>query len=142
VARPSRFDPGTGTFTYDPTTARFFQQLPNGAVATDSFTYSITDGQGRFSTATVTLAVEGRNNAPVLHIVPQATNILNPALREQQRLRYSGARGEIQQWLAHWLDGHRPDLWRLVRSHARWPRRCRRRAADGGGKWQQRALAQ
>ena len=49
-------------FTYDPNGA--FDSLAAGAMATDSFTYSISDGSGT-DTATVTIAINGANDAPI-----------------------------------------------------------------------------
>ena len=52
-----------GTVTYDPATA--FQSLGADEVGADSFTYRITDPDGLASTATVRVAVAGRNDAPI-----------------------------------------------------------------------------
>lgn len=46
-----------GTFAYDPNGA--FNALNDGETATDSFTYQVSDGNGGFDTATVTLTIEG-----------------------------------------------------------------------------------
>ena len=54
---------GDGMYSYDPNGA--FQGLDGGETATDSFTYTISDGQGGTSTATVTVTVWGANDAPV-----------------------------------------------------------------------------
>jgi len=52
-----------GTYDYDPNGQ--FEDLAAGESGTDSFTYQITDGQGGVSEATVTLTVEGVNDAPI-----------------------------------------------------------------------------
>ncbi len=52
-----------GTYDYDPNGQ--FEDLAAGESGTDSFTYQITDGQGGVSDATVTLTVEGVNDAPI-----------------------------------------------------------------------------
>lgn len=54
-----------GSYVYDPNGA--FDGLAGGATATDSFSYTITDGQGGNDTATVTITVTGvvSNHAPV-----------------------------------------------------------------------------
>lgn len=54
-----------GTYVYDPNGA--FDGLADGATTTDSFTYTVTDGQGGNDTATVTITVTGvfSNHAPV-----------------------------------------------------------------------------
>jgi VCBS repeat-containing protein len=54
-----------GTVSYD--AGAIFADLDNGETATDSFTYSITDGNGHVSTATATVTITGvtQNEAPV-----------------------------------------------------------------------------
>jgi choice-of-anchor C domain-containing protein len=49
---------------YDPTGAAALQGLAEGETATDSFTYVVSDGNGGTDSATVTLGVVGRNDAP------------------------------------------------------------------------------
>ncbi|MGN7439056.1 MAG: beta strand repeat-containing protein [Alcanivorax sp.] len=56
------FDAGGNTLTY---TATGFESLAAGETATDSFAYSITDGNGGRDTATVTLTIVGQNDGPV-----------------------------------------------------------------------------
>ena len=51
---------GDGTFTYDP--AGTFETLPAGSSHTDRFTYTVDDGNGGTSTATVTLTINGQND--------------------------------------------------------------------------------
>ncbi len=51
-----------GTFTYDPNGQ--FEYLAVGESATDTFTYTVTDGNGGFDTATVTILIIGVNDAP------------------------------------------------------------------------------
>jgi len=53
----------TGEFSYDPNGA--FEDLAVGASTTDSFTYTISDGNGGTDTATVTVTIDGANDAPV-----------------------------------------------------------------------------
>lgn len=53
-----------GTYGYDPHSA--FNGLALGQTASDTFTYQISDGQGGFSTATVTITINGQNDAPVI----------------------------------------------------------------------------
>jgi VCBS repeat-containing protein len=53
---------GDGTFDYDPNGQ--FDQLAFGQQATDSFTYTVTDGNGGFDTATVTITVVGPPPTP------------------------------------------------------------------------------
>ena len=52
-----------GSYTYDPNGA--FESQGDGEQATDSFTYTIEDGQGGETTATATVTVNGLNDAPV-----------------------------------------------------------------------------
>lgn len=49
---------------YDPGSR--FDDLAEGEVATDSFTYTVDDGKGGSDTATVTVTITGSNDAPVL----------------------------------------------------------------------------
>ena len=56
-------DNGDGTFDYDPNGA--FESLGAGDSATDSFFYTVSDGDGGTDTAMVTIAVDGANDGPV-----------------------------------------------------------------------------
>ncbi|MEQ9481247.1 Ig-like domain-containing protein [Coleofasciculus sp. F4-SAH-05] len=56
-------DNGDGTFTYDPTGNLDF--LYAGTTTTDSFIYTVNDGNGGTDTATVSVLVTGINDAPV-----------------------------------------------------------------------------
>ncbi|MBD3646272.1 MAG: tandem-95 repeat protein, partial [Pseudomonadales bacterium] len=56
-------DNGDGTYTYDPNGQ--FSALTTGDTATDSFTYSVTDGHGSTATATVTITISGANRLPL-----------------------------------------------------------------------------
>jgi predicted outer membrane repeat protein len=56
-------DNGDGTFTYDPTGNLDF--LYAGTTTTDSFIYTVNDGNGGTDTATVSVMVTGINDAPV-----------------------------------------------------------------------------
>ncbi|MCA9198923.1 MAG: tandem-95 repeat protein [Planctomycetales bacterium] len=51
-----------GTFNYDPNGQ--FDSLPAGEFASDTFAYTITDGNGEFDSADVTVSVIGRNDNP------------------------------------------------------------------------------
>ncbi|MEL6586284.1 MAG: lamin tail domain-containing protein, partial [Pseudomonadota bacterium] len=53
-----------GDVSYDP--GALFASLGAGDTATDSFAYTVADGQGGTSTATVTVRITGTNDAPVL----------------------------------------------------------------------------
>ena len=50
---------------YDPSASAALGALGDGTVQTDSFTYTVSDGNGGVGTATVTLTVEGLTHAPV-----------------------------------------------------------------------------
>jgi VCBS repeat-containing protein len=52
-----------GSFTYDPNGQ--FEYLQTGSSATDSFTYTVSDGKGGTDTATVTITIDGVNDPPV-----------------------------------------------------------------------------
>jgi len=54
-----------GTFTYDPTGIASVQALPTGQSLQDTFTYRATDGTAQSNQATVTVTVDGRNDAPI-----------------------------------------------------------------------------
>ncbi|MDH3719819.1 MAG: cadherin-like domain-containing protein, partial [Planctomycetota bacterium] len=64
-------DNGNGTFTYDPNGA--FDYLEAGQTATDTFSYTIDDGNGGTDTATVTIRIDGANDAPVAN--PDAAGV-------------------------------------------------------------------
>ena len=51
-----------GTLSYDPGNA--YESLAVGETATDSFTYTVSDGEGGFATGTVTVTVNGANDGP------------------------------------------------------------------------------
>ncbi|MDX8355418.1 tandem-95 repeat protein [Cognatiyoonia sp. IB215182] len=55
-----------GTIRYDPTGADAVQALTDGQILTDTFTYTVEDSHGGESTATVSVVVQGRNEAPVV----------------------------------------------------------------------------
>ncbi|WP_153772288.1 Ig-like domain-containing protein, partial [Labrenzia sp. CE80] len=52
-----------GTFSYDPNGA--FEYLGAGESATDTFSYTVDDGNGGTATETVTVTITGQNDAPV-----------------------------------------------------------------------------
>ncbi len=54
-----------GTVTYDPRAAAALQALGAGEALTDSFTYTVVDAGGLTATATASVTVAGRNDAPV-----------------------------------------------------------------------------
>jgi VCBS repeat-containing protein len=56
-------DNGDGTFDYDPNGA--YDWLGTGEQADDSFTYTVSDGNGGFDSATVTITISGVNDAPL-----------------------------------------------------------------------------
>ncbi len=54
-----------GQLLYNPVVSNVLQNLAVGDTLTDSFSYQITDTHGATATATVTVVVDGRNDAPV-----------------------------------------------------------------------------
>ncbi|MEH2158523.1 beta strand repeat-containing protein [Nostoc sp.] len=54
----------SGTFVYNPNGR--FESLPVGATATNSFNYTISDGNGGTDTATVTVTISGVNDAAII----------------------------------------------------------------------------
>jgi len=65
-------DNGDGTFTYDPNGQ--FENLAQGESATDSFNYTVGDGNGGSDTATVTVTISGVNDAPTSTAISDQTN--------------------------------------------------------------------
>jgi VCBS repeat-containing protein len=63
-----------GSFTYDPDGQ--FEYLQAGNATTDSFTYTISDGNGGNDTATVTITINGVNDPPVA-VADNATTLEN-----------------------------------------------------------------
>jgi VCBS repeat-containing protein len=55
---------GDGTFGYDPNGA--FDRLNDGETATDTFSYTLSDGNGGTSVATVTLTITGISDDPIV----------------------------------------------------------------------------
>jgi len=53
-----------GSYTFDP--AGQFDDLPAGQTRQTSITYTISDGEGGFDTATLTVTVQGTNDVPVV----------------------------------------------------------------------------
>ncbi len=64
-------DNGDGTFGYNPSGA--FESLGVGDSATDSFAYTVSDGNGGSDTATVTINIASVNDAPVITSANSAT---------------------------------------------------------------------
>jgi VCBS repeat-containing protein len=81
-----------GTYAYDPRTASGLQALNNGQVATDSFGYTIADGNGGTSSATVSIDVSG-----VTEAAPQGNRIL-PSIAPETDLDYV-IRFENGEWM-------------------------------------------
>ncbi|MVO14524.1 hypothetical protein GO984_01765 [Rhodobacteraceae bacterium CY05] len=52
--------------TYDPTSSSVLDEMAQGETLEDSFTYTVSDGNGGFDTATVTLTVSGVDDPPIL----------------------------------------------------------------------------
>jgi len=59
-------DNGDGTFSYDPNGQ--FDALADGESATDTFTYTVNDGNGGVVTETVTITITGTNDVPVIDV--------------------------------------------------------------------------
>ncbi|MDT8424103.1 MAG: Ig-like domain-containing protein, partial [Desulfuromonadales bacterium] len=74
----SVIDNGDGTFFYDPNGQ--FEQLADGATASDTFTYTVNDGNGGVSTANVNITITGQNDAPVALDVNQTVNEDGPGI--------------------------------------------------------------
>ena len=61
-----------GTFSYDPNGQ--FESLAVGETASDTFTYTVDDGNGGTSTATVTITINGQNDDPIANAVSGSVN--------------------------------------------------------------------
>ena len=62
-----------GILTYDPTTSAQLQALRVGLNLTDTFTYTVSDGNGGTSVGSVTMTVTGANDIPLA--LPDAANV-------------------------------------------------------------------
>ncbi|MGI9275750.1 MAG: VCBS domain-containing protein [Endozoicomonas sp.] len=71
----------TGAYTYDP--GLEFQYLAQGDTEDVTFSYRVTDAQGDYSTATITINVTGVNDAPTL-----ATALTAQSVNEAQTFSY------------------------------------------------------
>jgi VCBS repeat-containing protein len=67
-----------GSFTYDPKGQ--FEYLQAGNSTTDSFTYTVSDGNGGTDTATVTITINGVNDPPVAVNNSAVTNEGTPVI--------------------------------------------------------------
>jgi VCBS repeat-containing protein len=67
-----------GSYDYDPNGS--FEGLQNGESATDSFSYTVSDGQGGSDTATATITINGVNDAPVANDDGNSTDEANVAI--------------------------------------------------------------
>ena len=64
-----------------------FDDLPQGASASESFSYKVSDGNGGFATSQVSVAITGDNDAPVSNpdayaVTEGASVVVNPALND------------------------------------------------------------
>ncbi|MBX9256283.1 cadherin-like domain-containing protein [Desmonostoc muscorum CCALA 125] len=79
-----------GSFVYNPNGR--FESLPVGATATNSFNYTISDGNGGTDTATVNVTISGVNDAPIISnpVTPSVTeDTSTPDLTSRVTLRIS-----------------------------------------------------
>ena len=76
------------TISYDPAGA--YDHLADGETATDTITYTVDDGRGGTDTATLTVTIEGRNDAPVLTLPASATTPGTPVPRGPARTEPGG----------------------------------------------------
>lgn len=87
-----------GTVRYDPNSA--FDTLAAGETATDSFTYSVGDGNGGTSQATVTVTINGvggsgGQNGGQLTLAPQLPNSLAPGQAGTAVIDYANATANL-----------------------------------------------
>ncbi|SFL26782.1 VCBS repeat-containing protein, partial [Pseudovibrio ascidiaceicola] len=69
-----------GKFRYDPNGQ--FEQLAVGETATDTFTYTVDDGNGGIVTKTATVTINGANDAPIVSDIVTSTSEDNSVLIE------------------------------------------------------------
>ena len=69
-----------GSYTFEPNGE--FEDLDVGETAETTITYQISDGEGGFDTATVTITVTGENDAPII-VDPNDPNNPNPVIPAQ-----------------------------------------------------------
>ena len=69
-----------GTYNFEPNGE--FEGLDEGETATTTVTYTISDGEGGFDTATVTVTIIGQNDAPII-VNPEDPNDENPSIPDQ-----------------------------------------------------------
>ena len=70
------FDAVTGEISYDSTSTAAVQALLEGETINDSFTYTVSDGNGGTDTAVVTIVVQGANEAPVVSFSTETSNVV------------------------------------------------------------------
>jgi VCBS repeat-containing protein len=63
-----------GGYTYDPRTSPTLQALTTGQSVVDTFTYTVSDGLGGFATNTVSITVNGGNDAPAVALTSPTNN--------------------------------------------------------------------
>ena len=69
-----------GSYTFDSNGE--FESLDVGEMAETTIAYQVSDGEGGFDTATVTITVMGENDAPIV-VNPNDPNDLNPIIPNQ-----------------------------------------------------------
>ena len=77
---------GDGTYSFDPNGD--FEGLDVGESATSSISYQISDGEGGFDTATLTVTIDGANDAPII-VDPTNSCLLytSPSPRDKRQSR-------------------------------------------------------
>ncbi len=68
-----------GSFEYDPNDQ--FDSLASGETGTDSFEYTVSDGEGGIATATAVVTIFGLNDPPTIGGGPSAGHLLRPMHR-------------------------------------------------------------
>jgi|GEM_PF-5471865 len=85
-----------GTFSYDPTTSATLHALNTGDSTVDSFTYTVSDGHGGTSTASVDVSVAGISNAAGQQVVlPSAA----PGTQLHYFIKFVGGSSVADKWL-------------------------------------------
>lgn len=97
---------GDGTFGYDPN--GMFESLAVGETATDSFTWAVMDNNGAASQATVTITIEGINDAPQLAV--ESSNATVDSKSDNGTVSLSGSfsdvdLSDVHEAMIDWGDG-------------------------------------
>ncbi len=87
-----------GSYTFDSNSD--FEDLQSGETRTTTITYTVSDGNGGFSTADVTITVTGNNDAPVATSLADVTTVDNAPLTVNAAAAFSDIDGDTLSYTA------------------------------------------